>query len=149
MDQCRPAEAELPRQYTQGHVQFGAGGVDVPPPPPIPYEEAMADGIQILRYELGQAYVAHHDYFPTGQSSDHNWDPRTGGSNRWATVFLYLSDVEFGGQTVFPNQQRLTNETNEELVRRLGSAPSSEQLEKLLDQVGVGACVGWRCVGLG
>jgi len=26
------------------------------------YHEPMADGIQILRYELGQAYVAHHDY---------------------------------------------------------------------------------------
>ena len=28
-------------QRTMGHVQFGAGGVDVPPPPPIPYEEAL------------------------------------------------------------------------------------------------------------
>jgi prolyl 4-hydroxylase len=102
------------------------------------YDEAMADGIQILRYELGQAYIAHHDYFPTGQSTDHNWDPLTGGSNRWATVFLYLSDVEYGGQTVFPDADRLTNETSAELVKRLGSSPSQEQINKLLKDANLG-----------
>ena len=60
------------------------------------YKENLADGIQILRYELGQAYVAHHDYFPAQQSEDHSWNPYKGGSNRFATVFLYLSDVEVG-----------------------------------------------------
>ena len=64
----------------------------------------MTDGIQILRYEIGQAYIAHHDYFPATQSPDHEWNPAKGGSNRFATVFLYLSDVEEGGQTVFPSQ---------------------------------------------
>ena len=88
------------------------------------YRENMADGIQILRYELGQAYGDHHDYFPRVQSDDHAWDPSKGGSNRFATVFLYLSDVEFGGQTVFPKSQKLTAEKSEELVRRLGEAPS-------------------------
>ena len=29
-----------------------------------PYREHMADGIQVLRYHPGQAYVAHTDYFP-------------------------------------------------------------------------------------
>jgi len=66
------------------------------------YDESMADGVQVLRYELGQAYIAHSDYFSTHTSADHNWDPRKAGSNRFATVFLYLSDVEEGGQTVFP-----------------------------------------------
>jgi len=66
------------------------------------YVESMADGIQILRYKQKQAYIAHHDYFAVGTSPDHNWDPSTGGTNRMATIFLYLSNVTAGGQTVFP-----------------------------------------------
>ena len=101
------------------------------------YRENMADGIQILRYELGQAYGDHHDYFPRVQSDDHAWDPSKGGSNRFATVFLYLSDVEFGGQTVFPKSQKLTSEKSEELVRRLGEAPSEEMLKELVKEAGL------------
>ena len=101
------------------------------------YRENMADGIQILRYELGQAYGDHHDYFPRVQSDDHAWDPSKGGSNRFATVFLYLSDVEFGGQTVFPKSQKLTAEKSEELVRRLGEAPSEEMLKELVKEAGL------------
>ena len=103
------------------------------------YRENMADGIQILRYELGQAYGDHHDYFPRVQSDDHAWDPSKGGSNRFATVFLYLSDVEFGGQTVFPKSQKLTAEKSEELVRRLGEAPSEEMLKELVNEAGLDA----------
>merc|ERR1712205_245299 len=47
----------------------------------------------------------------------HNYDPTRNGSNRFATVFMYLSDVEFGGQTAFPRAQRPpTNESNEALA---------------------------------
>ena len=64
----------------------------------------QSDGIQVLRYQLGQAYIGHTDYFPVKKNSvDWHWDPATNGSNRFATVFLYLSDVSHGGQTVFPN----------------------------------------------
>ena len=101
------------------------------------YKESLADGIQILRYELGQAYVAHHDYFPQRQSEDHSWDPYYGGSNRFATVFLYLSDVEVGGQTVFPRSARLSADKSEDLVRRLGEAPSQEFLKELQKDAGL------------
>ena len=70
----------------------------------IPYDERLADGIQILRYKLKQAYIPHHDSFSFDTSQDFNWNPQAGGANRLATVLLYLSDekgVE-GGQTVFP-----------------------------------------------
>ncbi|KAI9921998.1 hypothetical protein PsorP6_001451 [Peronosclerospora sorghi] len=66
------------------------------------FNEDMCDGLQLLRYQQKQAYIAHHDYFPIDAVSDYNYDPHTGGSNRFATVFMYLSDVELGGQTVFP-----------------------------------------------
>ena len=101
------------------------------------YKEQLADGIQILRYELGQAYVAHHDYFPERQSEDHNWSPNNGGSNRLATIFLYLSDVEYGGQTVFPLINKLTSEKSEELVERLGEAPSKEMLKSFVADAGL------------
>eukprot|EP01060_Flectonema_neradi_P008552 TRINITY_DN160_c6_g1_i1.p1 TRINITY_DN160_c6_g1~~TRINITY_DN160_c6_g1_i1.p1 ORF type:complete len:516 (+),score=114.93 TRINITY_DN160_c6_g1_i1:57-1604(+) len=56
--------------------------------------------LQILRYEEKQEYISHHDYF----------DPRAYGnrsSNRVATTFVYLDDVESGGETNFPAASRL------------------------------------------
>jgi len=70
----------------------------------IPLQESMADGLQILRYQEGQAYVSHKDWFPadTGGKKQ-NFNPEVlGGSNRFATVFLYLWSPPSGGYTVFP-----------------------------------------------
>ncbi|OQR82538.1 hypothetical protein ACHHYP_15884 [Achlya hypogyna] len=66
------------------------------------YQDDMCDGLQLLRYQQKQAYIAHTDYFAAATSDDWNWNPKVGGSNRFATVFLYLSNVTAGGQTVFP-----------------------------------------------
>ena len=78
----------------------------------------MADGIQVLRYNIGQAYIAHTDFFPPGTSDDHNWDSTDGGTNRLATLFLYLSDVEEGGQTVFPHADPPTGANATSLLER-------------------------------
>ena len=55
------------------------------------------EAFNVLRYEHGQHYFSHHDYF----------DPKLYGNqgtqgNRVATVLLYLTDVEQGGETVLP-----------------------------------------------
>lgn len=54
------------------------------------------EGLQVLHYEEGQKYEAHFDYFHD------NVNTRNGGQ-RIATVLMYLSDVEEGGETVFPS----------------------------------------------
>lgn len=54
------------------------------------------EGLQILRYDRSQKYDGHYDYF-------FNEEATRNGGNRYATVLTYLSDVEEGGETVFPN----------------------------------------------
>lgn len=63
---------------------------------PLENQEAM----QVLKYQLGQEYRAHHDYYKGKED-------QTGGP-RYATVLMYLSDVEAGGETVFPNSEKDT-----------------------------------------
>ena len=55
-----------------------------------------AENIQILRYEQGQKYEPHFDYF-------HDKVNQARGGHRYATVLMYLSTVDKGGETVFPN----------------------------------------------
>ncbi|KAL8059299.1 hypothetical protein ABFX02_03G076800 [Erythranthe guttata] len=59
----------------------------------IPLEHG--EGIQVLHYELGQKYEPHYDYF-LDEFHTKNGDQRV------ATLLMYLSDVEEGGETVFP-----------------------------------------------
>ncbi|GMN35869.1 hypothetical protein TIFTF001_005591 [Ficus carica] len=59
----------------------------------IPVEHG--EGLQVLHYEVGQKYDAHFDYFLD------EFNTKNGGQ-RLATLLMYLSDVEEGGETVFP-----------------------------------------------
>ena len=58
--------------------------------------------MQILRYEHGQKYEPHFDYF-------HDKINQVRGGHRYATVLMYLSTVHKGGETVFPNAKVLSN----------------------------------------
>jgi len=60
------------------------------------------DGLQVVRYNPGQGYNTHPDYFREKDDVDFDFNPYSGGSNRFATVFMYLNDPEEGGCTVFP-----------------------------------------------
>jgi len=60
--------------------------------------DTQGEGIQILRYEYGQKYDEHYDYFFHDAANQN-------GGNRMATVLMYLSEVEEGGETVFPKAE--------------------------------------------
>ncbi|XAR73728.1 Procollagen-proline dioxygenase [Bertholletia excelsa] len=60
----------------------------------IPAEHG--EGLQVLHYEVGQKYEPHFDYFMD------EFNTKNGGQ-RIATVLMYLTDVEEGGETVFPS----------------------------------------------
>ncbi|KAH1058688.1 hypothetical protein AAZX31_02G042000 [Glycine max] len=52
--------------------------------------------LQVLHYQVGEKYVPHHDYFMDDINT-------ANGGDRIATMLMYLSDVEEGGETVFPD----------------------------------------------
>lgn len=58
---------------------------------PVSHGEAF----NVLRYELGQKYNSHYDFF-----NPKEYGPQK--SQRMASFLLYLSDVEEGGETMFP-----------------------------------------------
>eukprot|EP00547_Thalassionema_nitzschioides_P008707 CAMPEP_0194222620 /NCGR_PEP_ID=MMETSP0156-20130528/33395_1 /TAXON_ID=33649 /ORGANISM="Thalassionema nitzschioides, Strain L26-B" /LENGTH=312 /DNA_ID=CAMNT_0038953489 /DNA_START=77 /DNA_END=1012 /DNA_ORIENTATION=+ len=68
------------------------------------YIEGHGDGLQILRYNLTTAYTPHMDFIQDRSARHpHNYDSAGVGGNRFATILMYMSDVEegAGGETVF------------------------------------------------
>ena len=55
------------------------------------------EDIQILDYDVGQEYKVHPDFFSEAYLREED------GMQRLATVIVYLSNVTFGGETVFPD----------------------------------------------
>ncbi|KAK1410147.1 hypothetical protein QVD17_36681 [Tagetes erecta] len=62
----------------------------------LPVENGEA--IQVLHYENGQKYLPHWDYF-------HDKANQALGGHRTATVLMYLSNVNKGGETIFPHSE--------------------------------------------
>ncbi|KAL5210153.1 hypothetical protein ABZP36_005776 [Zizania latifolia] len=74
--------------------------------------EENAENIQILRYELGQRYDPHFDYF-------HDKINQLQGGHRYATVLMYLSTVKKGGETVFPDAEGWESQLKDDSFFRL------------------------------
>jgi len=64
----------------------------------LPAENGEA--MQVLRYDIGQQYEPHYDYFDPVHPGSAPILAR--GGQRLATVLMYLNDVEAGGETIFP-----------------------------------------------
>ena len=59
------------------------------------------EGLQMLQYEKGNEYRPHYDWFDASRPGPRKHLER--GGQRVATIIMYLSDVEEGGGTSFPN----------------------------------------------
>lgn len=60
----------------------------------------QAEPLAVLRYLPGQQYKPHFDYFDSRGNREELVDGR--GGQRQTTLFVYLNDVEAGGETDFP-----------------------------------------------
>ena len=68
------------------------------------YVESYTDGLQVLRYNKTTAYVPHMDWIDDpGGTSSHDFESSKVGTNRFATVLLYMTNLSDGdgGETVF------------------------------------------------
>ncbi|XP_052086512.1 prolyl 4-hydroxylase subunit alpha-2-like [Mytilus californianus] len=59
----------------------------------------QAENFQIVNYGIGGEYKPHYDWFEDRYVSSRMHT----GTNRILTILFYLSNVEFGGSTVFPH----------------------------------------------
>ncbi|XP_039040275.1 probable prolyl 4-hydroxylase 4, partial [Hibiscus syriacus] len=71
--------------------------------------EENGEGIQVLRYEHGQKYEPHYDYFVDKVNIAR-------GGHRIATVLMYLTNVTKGGETVFPEAEVLKPKRGDALL---------------------------------
>ncbi len=68
------------------------------------YVESYTDGLQVLRYNKTTAYIPHMDWIDDpGRTNSHDFLSAGVGTNRFATVLLYMTNLEDGdgGETVF------------------------------------------------
>ena len=63
--------------------------------PELATDHSIAEQMQLVHYGVGERYTPHHDF--TYPASGNRYQP-----GRFATMLLYLNDVEEGGETVFP-----------------------------------------------
>jgi len=101
-----------------------------------PYDETWADGLQLLRYNISSAYHNHMDWIKgNGDPKVHNWDSAGQGTNRFATVLLYLSDVKEGdgGETVFTQIPRIVNNTSN-MIRERERARREMEVEAVAEK---------------
>ncbi|XP_072987405.1 probable prolyl 4-hydroxylase 9 [Typha latifolia] len=89
----------------------------------IPRENG--ESFNILRYEIGQRYASHYDAFNPAE-----YGPQK--SQRVASFLLYLSDVEEGGETMFPFENGLNMNSGYDYEKCIGLKVKPRQGDGLL-----------------
>jgi len=90
------------------------------------FDARAADDMQVLNYKAtgpgpradghGEWYKPHLDWFQQSDGFEGHVPTVNNGTNRFATMFLYLSDVDEGGYTVFPLSTSHEGYNGEKLV---------------------------------
>ena len=100
-----------------------------------PYKENMADGLQVLRYNVTTAYIGHLDWIDPSPAVEHDFVTDGKGSNRFATILLYMTDMdkEEGGETVWTRATSL-DEGAPGHAEALSGIRADPELSKLFKQ---------------
>ncbi|KAH6838157.1 2-oxoglutarate and oxygenase superfamily protein [Perilla frutescens var. hirtella] len=83
------------------------------------------ESFNVLRYEIGQRYQSHYDAFNPAE-----YGPQK--SQRVASFLLYLSDVEEGGETMFPLENGQNMDSNYDFGKCLGLKVKPQRGDGLL-----------------
>ncbi|CAL1380811.1 unnamed protein product [Linum trigynum] len=87
--------------------------------------KSHGEAFNILRYEIGQKYDSHYDAFNPSE-----YGPQK--SQRVASFLLYLSDVEVGGDTMFPFENGMNVPENYDFKECIGLKVKPRQGDGLL-----------------
>lgn len=87
--------------------------------------KSHGEPFNVLRYEIGQRYASHYDAF-----NPKEYGPQR--SQRVASFLLYLSDVEEGGETMFPYEDGLNMNSGYDFEKCIGLKVKPRQGDGLL-----------------
>eukprot|EP00536_Pseudo-nitzschia_multiseries_P005479 jgi/Psemu1/238540/estExt_Genewise1.C_1030007 len=76
---------------------------------------SLAESLQVVRYKQGEEYTPHHDFVAPSINNRHQ-------PSRFATLLIYLNDVEEGGETRFPRAVNNHNADGLEITPKVGKA---------------------------
>eukprot|EP00531_Pseudo-nitzschia_arenysensis_P018619 CAMPEP_0116117316 /NCGR_PEP_ID=MMETSP0329-20121206/1504_1 /TAXON_ID=697910 /ORGANISM="Pseudo-nitzschia arenysensis, Strain B593" /LENGTH=595 /DNA_ID=CAMNT_0003610865 /DNA_START=38 /DNA_END=1823 /DNA_ORIENTATION=- len=76
---------------------------------------SIAESLQVVHYKKGEEYTPHHDFISPSINDRHQ-------PSRFATLLIYLNDVEGGGETRFPRAINNNNAEGLEITPKVGSA---------------------------
>ncbi|KAM3542023.1 hypothetical protein ARSEF1564_005055 [Beauveria bassiana] len=84
-------------------------------------QHAETEPIQIVKYEVGERYRLHVDWFFTPQNETVKSKNETRQWNRLASIFAYLDDDCIGGETHFPELSPISSTMDSRKFRLEGS----------------------------
>jgi len=76
---------------------------------------SIAESLQVVRYRKGEEYTPHHDFVSPSINKRHQ-------PSRFATLLIYLNDVDEGGETRFPRAVNNYNADGLEIMPKVGRA---------------------------